>query len=98
MGYTGKLLKKLEKKEISQKAAFPQNTNTKIVSMTIHRKEIRKQNPKKTIFYRKSFPQNFIPNIVSVGSTGKILRNNGKNKISKKYHFQKKLSRGSHQG
>ena len=55
------------------------------------------KNSKKPIFRRKSVSQKFIPNIVSTGSTGKILRNNGKNKLSTEYRFEKEESRGSHQ-
>ena len=59
--------------------------------MIVHRKQNEKKKSQKPTFYRKPFSQKAIPNIVSMGSTGKILRNNGKNEFSTKYHFQKKL-------
>ena len=86
MGYAGKI-KKTKKLKIKKyiKNHFQKKTIAKIGSLSVHRKDVRKQNIKKILFLKKNFSQKAIPRIVSMGVHRRDIKK--LNSETKKLHF-----------
>ena len=72
VGYTVKLLKNW-KKNIFHTIALPQKTNSKIVSMIVHGKDVKKQNSKikNSSFVGKDFHKNLSQRLYHWGTRGR---------------------------